>query len=109
MSPIAANVLANRTNDIYLSAASTWEISIKVSRGKLTLAQPVSSFVVAEIAQNQFEPLVVTLQHTYRVSTLPLHHKDPFDRLLIAQAQEEGLVILTRDPEFAKYQVQTLW
>jgi PIN domain nuclease of toxin-antitoxin system len=109
LSVTVRGVLASRANDIYLSAVSTWEIAIKVAIGKLTLAQPVSSFVTAQVAQYQFQPLAITLDHTYQVESLPLHHNDPFDRLLIAQGLMENLVILTRDAEFPQYGVQTLW
>ena len=86
-------------------------MAIKVSRGKLTLAQPVSSLVSAQIAQNQFQTLTITHDHTYGVETMAFHndHDDPFDRLLIVQALQENLVILTRDSEFAPYGVPTLW
>jgi len=84
-------------------------MAIKVSIGKLTLAQPVSSFVASQIAQHQFQTLMIIHDHTYGVETMPLHHNDPFDRLLIAQALKENLVVVTRDPEFAQYGVATLW
>lgn len=109
LSATARTVLADRANEIYLSAVSSWEIAIKVSNGALTLAQPVDSFVDSQILQNQFERLEITLEHTYRVALLPFHHKDPFDRLLIAQAQEEGLILLSHDSKFVNYAVLTLW
>jgi PIN domain nuclease of toxin-antitoxin system len=84
-------------------------MAIKVAIGKLTLAQPVSSFVTAQIALYQFQTLLITLDHTYQVETLPLHHNDPFDRLLIAQAFMENLVILTCDSDFPQYGVPILW
>jgi PIN domain nuclease of toxin-antitoxin system len=109
LSPTARSVIGNRANDIFLSAVSTWEMAIKVSIQKLSLAQPVSSFVSAQIAQYQFQSLTITLEHTYQLEGLPLYHNDPFDRLLIAQALVENLIILTCDPEFSQYAVQTLW
>jgi PIN domain nuclease of toxin-antitoxin system len=109
LSNAARVVLANRTNEIFLSAATIWEMAIKAALGKLVLAQPVSSFVSSQIAQYQFLPLTITLDHAYQVETLPPYHNDPFDRLLIVQATLENLVILTRDPEFAQYGVSTLW
>jgi len=109
LSAAVKTVVGDRANDIFLSAASTWEMAIKISIGKLSLAQPVGSFVSALISQYQFQNLTITHEHTYRVETLPLHHKDPFDRLLIAQALIENLVILTRDPEFLPYGVSILW
>jgi PIN domain nuclease of toxin-antitoxin system len=109
LSPAARAVLEDRSNEIFLSAASTWEMAIKAALGKLILAQPVSSFVEEQIAQYQFLPLTITPYHTYQVETLPHYHNDPFDRLLIVQATLENLVILTRDPEFPQYGVSTLW
>ena len=84
-------------------------MAIKVSIGKLTLAQPVGSFVASQIAQHQFQTLMIAHDHTYGVETMPFHHNDPFDRLLIAQALKENLVVVTRDAEFAQYGVATLW
>ena len=84
-------------------------MAIKTALGKLTLAQPVSSFVNSQIAQYQFLHLTITLDHTYQIESLPLYHSDPFDRLLIVQAMLEGLVILTRDPQFPQYGVSTIW
>ncbi len=109
LSPAVRTVVGDRANDIFLSAVSTWEMAIKIAIGKLSLAQSVGSFVNAQITQYQFKTLMITFDHTYQVETLPLHHSDPFDRLLIAQALVENLVILTRDPNFQQYGVSTLW
>lgn len=109
LSAAARSVIEDRSNDIFLSAVTTWEMAIKAAIGKLSLAQPVSSFVDGQVSQYQFHPLTITTHHTYQVETMTLHHADPFDRLLIAQALLENLVIVTRDPEFAAYGVQTLW
>lgn len=109
LSSIAKGVIADRSNEIFLSAITSWEMAIKSAIGKLSLAQPVSSFIGAQIAQYNFRPLTITCEHTYQVETMTLHHADPFDRLLIAQALLEDLVILTRDPEFSQYGVRTLW
>ena len=84
-------------------------MAIKSAIGKLLLAQPVSSFIDAQIAQYNFRPLTITHEHAYQVETMTMHHNDPFDRLLIAQALMEDLVILTRDSEFSQYGVKTLW
>jgi PIN domain nuclease of toxin-antitoxin system len=101
--------IGDRKNDIFLSAVSTWEIAIKLAKGKLAIAQPLTSFVLSQIALYQFQPLTITYDHTYYVENLPAHHNDPFDRLLIAQAVLEDLVILTRDAQFEKYGVPLLW
>lgn len=84
-------------------------MAIKIAIGKLTLALPLSQFVISQMAQYQFKPLRVNYEHTYRVGSLPHHHSDPFDRLLIAQALVENLTILTVDQKFAPYGVPILW
>ena len=109
LSPAVTVALGDRNNEIFLSAVSTWEMAIKIALGKLTIAQPLRSFVLSQIALYQFQPLTITYDHTYQVESLPAHHNDPFDRLLIAQAVVEDLVILTRDEQFGKYGVPLLW
>lgn len=109
LSQIAKGVIEDRSNTIFLSAITSWEMAILSAIGKLAFAQPVSSFVNAQVAQYNFQPLAITHEHTYLVETMTMHHKDPFDRLLIAQALTEDLVILTRDSEFSPYGVKTLW
>ena len=109
LTPNVKTVIGDKSNEIFLSAVSSWEMAIKISIGKLTLALPLNSFVLSQASQHQFKPLPITYDHTYQVETLPLHHKDPFDRLLIAQAMVENLILLTCDSEFAPYGVQTLW
>ncbi|MGH9359371.1 MAG: type II toxin-antitoxin system VapC family toxin [Terriglobia bacterium] len=105
----ARTSIADTTNEIFLSAVSTWEMAIKIAIGKLVLAGPLDTFVSSQLSQYQFKPLPVTYDHTYRVGMLPQHHRDPFDRLLIAQAMVENLILLTCDPQFGSYGVQTLW
>ena len=84
-------------------------MAIKIAIGKLTLKLPLAAFVVSQIAEYQFKPLPITHDHTYQVRELPLLHRDPFDRLLIAQAIVEELVIATADQAFHAYGVATLW
>ena len=86
---------------VFASAASVWEIAIKRSVGKLDAPDDLPTL----LPRMQFQPLAVTLQHAHAVGDLPLHHGDPFDRLLIAQARFEGLTILTSDSHFAHYDV----
>ena len=93
---------------LYLSAASAWEIAIKHALGKLRLPQPPSSYVPARVAGLGVQPVAIDQQHALHVATLPLHHRDPFDRLLIAQAQLDDLSILTADPLFDAYDVATI-
>jgi PIN domain nuclease of toxin-antitoxin system len=100
--------LADPANDVFVSAVSTWEIAIKVSIGKLALPGECREYVLERIEQAGLLPLSITPRHTLGVAALPAHHLDPFDRLLIAQAQAEGMTIVTSDRAFAKYDVETL-
>ncbi len=85
-------------------------MAIKVASGKLSLAQPISSFVDSQVALYNFHPLLVTHEQTYQIATMILlRHKDPFDRILAAQALLEDLILLTRDPEMSQYGVKILW
>src|SRR5262249_8338780 len=95
-------------NERVLSAVSAWEISIKYSIGKLGLPEPPTEFVPSRMALTLTTPLAVQLSHALHASRLPLHHRDPFDRLLIAQAQTEKLPILTADEEFGAYDVDVI-
>lgn len=95
-------------NERVLSAASAWEISIKHSIGKLELPEPPHEFVVSRMALTLTTPLAVEFSHALQASRLPFHHRDPFDRLLISQAQIEKLPILTADNEFRKYDVDLI-
>jgi PIN domain nuclease of toxin-antitoxin system len=95
-------------NERVLSAASTWEIAIKYSLGKLELPEPPSQFIPSRMALTLTSSLAVELGHTFHVAALPFHHRDPFDRLLIAQAQLENLPILTADDVFEQYDVEII-
>lgn len=90
--------------EVRFSAASAWEIAIKASLGKLTLARTFR--LGAELQRDGFEALPIELAHAEAVRALPMHHRDPFDRLLIAQAQAESLTIVTADPQFERYDVE---
>jgi PIN domain nuclease of toxin-antitoxin system len=94
--------------ELLLSAASSWEISIKWALGKLPLPSAPSEFVPEHLAATKTYPLAIQHSHALRVAILPLHHSDPFDRLLIAQAQIERLPILTSDPHFKAYDVELI-
>jgi PIN domain nuclease of toxin-antitoxin system len=96
--------IASSTNDVYVSAATVWEISIKQQMNKLNAPEDIESVV----EKAGFLPLAMSLFHGQQAGKLPLHHKDPFDRLLIAQAQAEGLVILTKDEHFPRYGVRLI-
>ena len=103
--PAAAVRSVQRADLVVVSAVSAWEIAIKRALGKLDLKDPVERIV----AQNGFLPLSVTVRHGDLLRELPLHHPDPFDRLLIVQALEEGLTILTTDRAFEPYRVPVMW
>ncbi|MPZ88031.1 MAG: PIN domain-containing protein [Nitriliruptorales bacterium] len=96
-------------NQLLLSAASAWEIAIKYALGKLPLPEPPHTYVPDRLRSSGVLPLAVTHHHSLAVADLPQHHRDPFDRLLIAQARLENLIILTSDRAFSAYPVQVHW
>jgi PIN domain nuclease of toxin-antitoxin system len=96
-------------SDLVLSVASVWEILIKVQLGKLNLPRPAGPFVIRKLAENHIEILPIDLDHLLAFEGLPMHHRDPFDRMLIAQAHEENLPIVTSDPAFSRYAVEVIW
>jgi PIN domain nuclease of toxin-antitoxin system len=105
----AQELLAENTEKFYLSAASSWEITVKVALGKFRLPDPPQRYVPERMAMQGIQALSVTHAHALGVSELPNHHKDPFDRLLIAQARSEGMVLMTADTMCAQYPVEILW
>jgi PIN domain nuclease of toxin-antitoxin system len=96
-------------NELWLSVASLWEILIKVKAGKLPLPEPSGSYVVKALGENRIEVLPIKLDHVLRIETLALHHRDPFDRILIAQSIEEKLPVITSDPIFKRYPIDLIW
>lgn len=109
ISPRARDIIVDIDQEIFLSAATIWEIAIKSSRGKLTLPEPPQSFVPRFMHEQGLRPLAITQQHTLATMSLPSHHRDPFDRLLIAQASVENLILINADRMFDRYPVQLLW
>ena len=107
--PAVRELLTDPETELLLSAASCWEIAIKHSLGKLALPQPPEQYVLSRMERNAVSALPVTPAHALRVAVLPLHHRDPFDRLLVAQATVEGLPLLSVDRELAPYEVEILW
>jgi PIN domain nuclease of toxin-antitoxin system len=107
--PAATEFIENHENAILFSAVSALEIAIKASIGKLTLPDPPREFVTSRVDALSMTPLPIYLSHTLRVAELPLHHGDPFDRLLIAQCQIERLPIMTADAAIAQYDVEVIW
>jgi PIN domain nuclease of toxin-antitoxin system len=105
LSPVAREAIVDGHNIVYVSAATAWEISIKRAIGKLKV--PESDYL-EELRLHRFMPLSITTEHALAVENLPAHHKDPFDRMLIAQAQEENLALVTRDPRLKAYDVRII-
>lgn len=96
--------IADASNDVYVSAASAWELAIKARLGKVSMPDDLEEQLVA----NSFVPLAVEIRHALAVRNLPDHHRDPFDRLLVAQAQIEGLTLVTADESIPRYEVAVL-
>lgn len=109
LSPPTRALLQDPENQLFLSAASSWEIAIKYALGKLPLPLPPMEYVPSRMETSGTSPLPVQHSHALQAGSLPLHHADPFDRLLIAQAQLEKLKILTVDGQFEAYEVELLW
>jgi PIN domain nuclease of toxin-antitoxin system len=105
----AYGAISDSGNDVFLSVVNGCEIQVKAQLDKLTLPKPLRVLFQEEQTTNSFRLLPVTLEHVYTLDSLPLHHRDPFDRLLIAQAHREGLTLVTHDPKFAAYSVSLLW
>lgn len=100
----ATAAIENPENEVLVSAASVWEIAIKKARGKLSAPDNLRSWIGA----SGFLELPVTFAHAEQAGALPLHHRDPFDRMLVAQAQNEGLVLLTADADIPRYGIRTM-
>ena len=108
LSPTARAAIEDGENDAYVSAVSAWEIAIKQSLGKLVLDRPAEHWLPEVLRKSGFEALEVTVASALRVRALPYHHRDPFDRLLVAQALEENLTLVTHDSKLADYGVPLL-
>lgn len=109
LSAKAADFCSNPENQLLLSLASVWEMQIKIQLGKLKLPAPLSTTIEDQQATNGIHLLSIHLAHILELNALPDHHKDPFDRLLIAQARVEKVVFITDDPQIAKYPVTVAW
>ena len=109
LSPRAREIIADGKNEIFLSAASAWEIAIKAAKGRLVLPEEPTIYVPSRMSLYRIQPLPVQVSHALRVYELPPHHADPFDRLLVAQCQMESLPLVTKDEEIRRYDVETLW
>lgn len=100
--------IADAQNEVYVSAAVAWEITIKTSLGKLKVPGDPATWFPARVRSLGFDQLPILSEHALAVGALPDHHRDPFDRILVAQAQLEGMHLVTRDPDFQKYPVNLL-
>ncbi len=109
LSGAARGAIASGDNDVYVSAVNGWEISIKARLGKLPLPEEPAKFMTRLMSRHGFAALPITLAHAVHEFGLPPHHADPFDRLLVAQAQLEDLVLVTNDPVVGRYAIETLW
>lgn len=104
----ARGILKESQNEIYISSVSIWEISIKVGLKRLKLPSRSKQFFQKEISKNNFSVLSITIEHSLAIMALPKIHRDPFDRMLIAQAMEEKLTLITDDKIVKKYKVKTV-
>jgi PIN domain nuclease of toxin-antitoxin system len=106
LSAVARRTIASET---FLSAASIWEVLIKVQVRKLRLPSPAGEYLTAKMRANGVSALPIKLEHGLRIESLKMHHRDRFDRMLIAQSIEEGWPMITADPVFKKYRAQVIW
>ena len=108
LSARARTTIAGAT-DAFVSVASCWEMAIKASLGKLELPGPLDRLMPEQLALNSFQLLSIDLEDAARVAALPFHHRDPFDRMLAAQALNDGLAVVSADPIFRKYGLRRVW
>jgi PIN domain nuclease of toxin-antitoxin system len=102
-------IIASAEEEVYLSAASSWEIAIKTRLGKFQLPEPPGRYVPKRLAEQGIRSLSINQDHSLRVYDLPAHHADPFDRMIIVQAMVEQMTVLTSNREFEKYQIDVIW
>lgn len=109
LSRSALAAFSDPRNTLHLSAVSVWEIQIKLQLSKVTLGQPLRTTIDAEVSQGHFQILPLKLSHVFALQSLPLHHGDPFDRMLAAQTADEQMTFVTKDAAFLKYGIPLLW
>jgi PIN domain nuclease of toxin-antitoxin system len=109
LSKPARKTISNPGNECLFSLASCWEMAVKLSLGKLRLPGAIERFIPEQLSANAFRQLEISFRHVARLARLPFHHRDPFDRLLAAQALEEGCAIVSADMSFRKYGVKRIW
>lgn len=103
------SIISNSNNDLFLSAASCWEMTIKAQLGKLKLPDKPERYIPEQMAVNTVQGLPIQITHALHIYNPPCHHRDPFDRMIVAQSQVERLPIITSDPLIAKYKVRVIW
>jgi PIN domain nuclease of toxin-antitoxin system len=108
LTPAMREIISDGTNEVLFSAASAYELAYKADDGRLTLPEGAHAYITDRLDANGFDPLPIDVGHALAAASLPRIHRDPFDRLLIAQAQREGIPILTADPVIARYDVETI-
>ena len=106
---IPARTAIEQTEILFLSPVSHWEIAIKIALGKYALPEPFAEFMARELAANDMTILPIEISHTAQLTTLPFHHRDPFDRLIIAQALKDELPLVSIDSQFDAYGVKRIW
>ncbi|MCP4348410.1 MAG: type II toxin-antitoxin system VapC family toxin [Desulfobacterales bacterium] len=109
LSKTVSDICRDQSNTLMLSVASVWEMQIKHQLGKLTLKLPLATIIQEQRETNMIEVVPIQLVHVLALESLPLHHRDPFDRLVIAQANVEGAIVLSCDPIFIRYPVNVTW
>jgi PIN domain nuclease of toxin-antitoxin system len=109
LSATARELIEDSANQPFLSAASLWEMAIKLSLGRLHLGRPFEDLIPEQMHLNGIQLLGIEVEHVTPVTTLPFHHRDPFDRLLVAQATVEQMPIVSADPAFDAYPIRRLW
>lgn len=109
LSPVVRTILTDSAHDRLLSIATIWEIAIKIATGKLTLSTPFRPWIDTAIRDLALTIFPITVDHLERLTALPFHHRDPFDRLLIAQSLVEGVPLLASDSQFDSYGVHRVW
>ena len=109
LSFVATQLLNDPVTDIHLSLASIWEVAIKFNKGKLDLPLPFGDFVNVTILSYSLRTLNIQIPHLRRVARMPLHHRDPFDRPLIAQSMVENIPVITSDAAFDQYSIERIW
>ena len=109
LSATASALVSDPNNEVLLSPASYWEVAIKVSLGKYPLTVPFETFFTTALTRSAFQILPVEIRHAAILSALPMHHKDPFDRMIAAQALSESMPVISVDPALDPYGVIRLW